>query len=71
MQLFGLAKEPLLRQFPRVRHGIPSHDTFSRVSRQLDPVQFETCFHRSMVLFAGVARGVVAIDGKTVRRSFD
>ena len=71
MQLFGLAKEPLLRQFLRLKHGIPSHDTFSRVFRLLDPVQFEACFRRFMEQFARASSGVIAIDGKTLRRSFD
>ena len=34
---FGRAKEPLLRQFLKLEHGTPSHDTFSRVFRRLDP----------------------------------
>src|SRR5215210_2517018 len=44
MALFGTVKEPFLRQFLRLRHGIPSHDTFSRVFRLLDPAPFEACF---------------------------
>ena len=40
MALFGRAKEAFLRQFLRLRHGTPSHDTFSRVFRLLDPVTF-------------------------------
>lgn len=71
MALFGEVKEPFLRQFLRLRHGIPSHDTFSRVFRLLDPVPFEACFTRFMQRFAEGLQGVVAIDGKTLRRSFD
>ena len=71
MALFGAAKTPLLRQFLRLRHGVPSHDTFSRVFRLLDPVPFEACFTRFMQRFAEGLQGVVAIDGKTLRRSFD
>jgi predicted transposase YbfD/YdcC len=71
MALFGRAKEPLLRQFLRLPSGIPSHDTFSRVFRLLDPAQFHACFLRFMRRFAEAARGVVAVDGKTLRRSFD
>jgi predicted transposase YbfD/YdcC len=71
MALFGEVKEPFLRQFMRLRHGIPSHDTFSRVFRLLDPVPFEACFTRFMQRFAESLQGVVAIDGKTLRRSFD
>ena len=71
MALFGEVKEPFLRQFLRLRHGIPSHDTFSRVFRLLDPVPFEACFTRFMQRFAEGLQAVVAIDGKTLRRSFD
>ena len=71
MALFGEAKEPFLRQFLLLRHGIPSHDTFSRVFRLLDPVPLEACFTRFMGRLSERLRGVVAIDGKTLRRSFD
>jgi len=71
MALFGRAKEPFLRQFLRLNHGIPSHDTFSRVFRLLDPAEFEACFRLFMQRFAETAPGVIAIDGKTLRRSFD
>lgn len=71
MAAFGRAKEGFLRQFLTLRHGIPSHDTFSRVFRLLDPVQFHACFLRFMQDFAQTAQGVIAIDGKTLRRSFD
>jgi len=71
MALFGRAKEPFLRQFLRLRHGIASHDTFSRVFRLLDPEQFGACFIEFMRRFAQVSAGVVALDGKTLRRSFD
>jgi predicted transposase YbfD/YdcC len=71
MALFGRAKESFLRQFLQLRHGIPSHDTFSRVFRLLDPAQFHACFLRFMQDFATTAQGVIAIDGKALRRSFD
>jgi len=71
MAAFGRAKERFLRQFLTLRHGIPSHDTFSRVFRLLDPAQFHACFLRFMQDFAQAAQGVIAIDGKTLRRSFD
>ena len=71
MALFGRAKEPFLRQFLRLEHGIPSHDTFSRVFRLLDPAQFHACFLAFMRRFAEGCQGVVALDGKTLRRSFD
>lgn len=71
MALFGEAKEPFLRQFLTLKHGIPSHDTFSRVFRLLDPRAFAACFTRFMQRFAEGLQNVVAIDGKTLRRSFD
>ncbi len=71
MALFGQSKEPFLRQFLRLKHGIPSHDTFSRVFRLLDPKRFHAAFQTFMQRFAETIQGVVAIDGKTLRHSFD
>ena len=71
MAVFGRAKEAFLRQFLGLRHGIPSHDTFSRVFRLLDPAQFHACFLHFMHDFAQAVQGVIAIDGKALRRSFD
>lgn len=71
MALFGRAKEPFLRQFLTLKHGIPSHDTFSRVFRLLDAAQFHAGFVRFMQRFSQRLEGVVALDGKTLRRSFD
>jgi predicted transposase YbfD/YdcC len=71
MEDFGHAKEALLRQFLRLEHGIPSHDTFSRVFRLLDPQAFEAAFRRFMAGFAKQLRGVVAIDGKALRGAFE
>jgi predicted transposase YbfD/YdcC len=68
---FGSAKEPVLRQFLRLEHGIPSHDTFSRVFRLLDPVAFEAAFRRFMAEFAQQLQGVVAVDGKALRGAFE
>lgn len=72
---FGEAKEAMLRQFLRLEHGIPSHDTFSRVFRLLDPEAFETAFRRFMAAFAKANKldlsGVVAIDGKALRGAFE
>ena len=71
MALFARAKEPFLRGFLKLANGVPSHDTFSRLFRQLDPAQFRTAFQRFMTRFSEVIEGVVAIDGKVLRRSFD
>jgi predicted transposase YbfD/YdcC len=71
MGLYARAKEPFLRGFLKLSNGLPSHDTFGRLFRRLDPEQFRAAFQRSMAKFAGQCQGVVAIDGKVLRRSFD
>ena len=71
MALFGRAKREFLQQFLTLPHGIPSHDTFSRIFRLLDPARFHAWFIGFMQRFAEGCQGVVAIDGKTMRRSFD
>src|SRR5215831_2430125 len=49
---FGQSKEGLLRLVLRLEHGIPSHDTFSRVFRLIEPKAFERAFRRFMAAFA-------------------
>jgi predicted transposase YbfD/YdcC len=71
MGLYARAKEPFLRGFLKLSNGLPSHDTFSRLFRRLDPEQFRAAFQRFMAKFSGQCQGVVAIDGKVLRRSFD
>jgi len=69
---FGYEREAWLKQFLELPEGIPSHDTFNRVLRLLDPVQFQACFLSWMRAVAEATAGeVVAIDGKALRRSFD
>jgi predicted transposase YbfD/YdcC len=72
---FGRSKEGLLRLVLRLESGIPSHDTFSRVFRLLQPEAFERAFRRFMVAFAKAnglkLSGVVAIDGKALRRAYE
>ncbi len=71
MALFARAKEPFLRSFLTLANGLPSHDTFNRLFRDLDPDQFRDSFQRFMGQFSEQLQGVVAIDGKVLRRSFD
>jgi len=71
MARFAETKESFLRGFLKLEHGLPSQDTFSRLFRQLEPAQFSAAFQRFMARFADTVRGVVAIDGKVLRRSFD
>ena len=68
---FAEAKEEELREFLALEGGPPSHDTFSRVFRLLDPDQFYAAFQRFVAAFAAARSRVVAIDGKSLRRSFD
>jgi predicted transposase YbfD/YdcC len=69
---FGQARSEWLQQFLELPGGIPSHDTFNRVFRLLDAVQFQACFLSWMQAVVEVTQGeVIAIDGKTLRRSFD
>ena len=71
MALFGQSKREFLESFLPLRNGIPSHDTFSRVFRLLDPEAFRRWFLGFMGQFAQGCEGVLAIDGKTLRRSYD
>lgn len=68
---FVRTKLEFLRGFLKLEHGAPSHDTFSRLFRLLDPEQFRECFQRFVARFSEACQGVVAIDGKVLRRSFD
>lgn len=74
MELFGIAKEALLRHILKLPYGIPSHDTFSAVFRALDPTAFAQAFGRFAAAFAqalGAKPGVVAIDGKAMKGAFE
>jgi predicted transposase YbfD/YdcC len=72
VEAFGKAKEAWLRGFLALPGGIPAHDTFGRVFAALDPGQFEACFRSWVAAVARLTAGeVVALDGKTLRRSHD
>lgn len=72
VEQFGHAKEAWFRSFLRLPHGIPSHDTFGRVFAALDPGELSKCFTSWIAALWQVFRGqVVAVDGKTLRHSFD
>ncbi len=84
---YGRSKEEWFKTFLALPNGIPSHDTFWRVFRALDPEQFERCFMnwiqavserlakqagaKQAEVTPAAAQQVVAIDGKTLRRSHD
>jgi len=72
IEMFGNAKYEWLSGFLDLRHGIPSHDTFSRVFRSLNPQEFEACFLRwTSQLRVRLSGEVLSVDGKTQRGSKD
>lgn len=68
---FARDREALFREFLDLPGGLPSHDTFSRLFRLLDPGAFATCFEGFLADLGADGSGVLAIDGKTLRRSHD
>lgn len=75
MEQWCRGKSQLLSTMLDLPHGTPSHDTFSRVFRLLDPVGFERAFRRFMAAFAKAnavaSAGTIAIDGKALRGAYE
>ena len=72
VEIYGNAKREWLRTVLALPNGVPSHDTFGRVFNRLNPEQFERRLLRWMAALAEGSGGqLIAIDGKTLRRSFD
>lgn len=72
MEQFGRSKEAVLRQVLELKHGIPSHDTFSTVFRALNPHAFEAAlakFAKAFTRRLGKPR-IIAIDGKSLRGAY-
>jgi len=67
MVALAKAKEPLLRGFPRLPDGGPSHDYFSRLFRLLNPATFGTASQRFKAAFSERCRGIIVIDEKLLR----
>ena len=67
--LFGTKKLPLLRRFRPFKDGTPAHDHLGDILATLNAEQFQSCFVAWVAAVAGVPADVIAIDGKTVRRS--
>lgn len=70
---FARARQGMLREVLKLEHGPPSHDTFSRVFRLLDPKGFSSVFYRFAEGFAAQAKveNVVAFDGKSLKRCYE
>lgn len=70
-------REDELREFVSLKHGCPSHDTFSRIFRLIDPVELSKVFEAFLAeLRKGLGlgprpEGVVAVDGKSLRRGYE
>jgi predicted transposase YbfD/YdcC len=72
VETFGQLKHEWLKTFLDLPHGIPTHDTFGRVFAALDAEAFQVCFARWVEgVFVATRGQVVAVDGKTARRSHD
>ena len=69
---FGRGRYEWFAKFLDMTAGVPTHDTFGRFFARLDPVEFGRCFIAWSRTVAQLTHGqVIAIDGKTVRRSYD
>ena len=73
MAAFGRAKESLFRDFLRLRHAIPSDETFSDVFRMIDPKALDAEFGKVLADVAALLKDgdVIAIDGKALRGARD
>jgi len=72
VETFGKSKEGWLRQFLKLEKGIPSHDTYGDVFRMIDAEEFQRSFMQWVERVFTMTEGqVIALDGKSVRRSHD
>jgi hypothetical protein len=73
MAAFGRAKECLFRDFLKLKHAIPSHDTFSEIFRVIDPKALDAAFGKVLADVAALLKDgdVIAIDGKALRGARD
>lgn len=68
---FAEDREALFREFLSLENGLPSHDTFSRLFRLIDPDALSSAFGGFLTALGSDGVGTLAIDGKSLRRSFD
>jgi len=69
---FAIIRKDWLKTFLQLPNGIPSHDTFRRVISRLNPEEFQSCFAEWIKsVCQTLGNDMLAIDGKTLRRSFE
>ena len=73
MAQFGRVKLKFFKRFLKLKHGVPSHDTFSTVYGMIDPKALDSAFGQITArLVAALAKGgVIAIDGKSLKGAYD
>lgn len=72
IQLWGETHQAWLEQFLELPNGIPSRCTFRRVVSRLNPEEFQNCFRDWIKALSRATKGrIIAVDGKTLRRSMD
>lgn len=72
IEQYGQSKLDWLKTFLALPNGIPTHDTFARLFARLDPEQMQQCFVRWITAISRLTQGeVIAVDGKTVRGSYE
>jgi len=69
---FGRMKKKFFENLLDLKEGIPSHDRFNAIFAAIKPAEFEKCLLSWITALHEITDGqVIAIDGKTLRRSFD
>lgn len=72
VEKFGYSKLDFLQKFLKLDNGIPSHDTIGEFFARLNAEKFQQCFlHWVNALFKITDGEIIAIDGKTLRHSYD
>lgn len=72
IEMYGKEKQQWLSKFLKLPNGIPSHDTIRRLFIRLNPEKLQDCFLSWVQSIRDISQGeIIAIDGKTVRRSHD
>ena len=67
---FGHAKVTWFETFLELPHGIPAHDTFARIFASMNPKEFQKAFLGWVESIRSATKGIIAVDGKTLRRSY-